>query len=255
MGTGTLALKLESGGRKIDVELDVGAIISVYDKALDVLESAVTAGNANVPEGLLGFLAYIDLLHGGAYKAPAWELPFYDPGVQAQLNWQSSVVGQVTNFFLSKTAFITLPPPSDATSGFFILPNGDIVAKKDVVSLKDGQITYLIANGQQKTFSGLREIALPPGAKPEQAEDIINSAEARIFPKILSDQTHFLIKEWESNYMTVGIFQGVASGLQTLVQAVRSAKGDSSGRGRTPAPKGKPTTRALVEKAALSAIK
>lgn len=119
----------------------------IYSDTIQILEEGIKAGKTNVPLGLMSFVAYIDLLHGGAYQGKVEDLPYYGPKeMQPDLN-------------------------------------------------------------------------IPMNAKPEQVEALLNSDVPHIFPKVLSDQAYFLLKEWASLFFTEALVAGASTSLTTLVEA------------------------------------
>ncbi|MHC4397258.1 MAG: hypothetical protein ACYS1A_16595, partial [Planctomycetota bacterium] len=161
---------------KTEIFLNVSDnLTKIYTETAQILQETIKAGKTNIPLGLMGFVAYIDLLHGGAYKGKLSSLPYYNPEVQDQLQWQERQIENILRFFTGT--------PSDIDLG-----NGTI-------------------------------IALPMGAKPEQAETMINSDEPHIFPKLLSDQAYFVLKEWASLFLTERLIAGASTSLTSLVEA------------------------------------
>ncbi len=167
------------------------ALLDLYEKTITVLYKGIESGKTNAPLGLLSFEAFIDLLHGGAYNRRIQELPYYTPLVQNQLS------GDVWTSILNAIGQIT----------------GFILSSPLIISLPDGS-----------------EIALPKGAKPEQVEAIIDSNIPHRFPKLLSDQAFFVMKEWISIFFTVEGFRGVTTGLNTLVEGFSEVSDTKEGR-------------------------
>ena len=64
----------------------------------------------------------------------------------------------------------------------------------------------------------LEKIELPAGAKDEQQEVLLNSEVPTRFPKIISDQVYFWLKEWAMLFFTDEFFKTAATGLSTLVE-------------------------------------
>lgn len=69
-------------------------------------------------------------------------------------------------------------------------------------------------------------IDLPLAAKEAQKEVMFNSNNKHIFPKLLSDQAYFIIKEWADIGMTVDVFKNASTGLSTLVESSGKAARD-----------------------------
>lgn len=177
----------------IDLEKQVGnQVIEVYRITLDLLKKGIVSGAANVPLSLRSLQGFEDLLHGGAYNVPANKLPYYNPGVQAQIAWSTSTVGGVLTAFIGATTLVDINPDWEPGT----LP---------------GQIKVI--------HSHPIWISLPPGAKPEQAEIIINSGVGHVLPKVLSDQEFYLAKEWDSLFFTTALLTGISTNIRTLVQA------------------------------------
>ena len=53
------------------------SLVRIYDLTVEMLREGIAKGSTNAPLGLISFMAYADLLHGGAYAAPINELPFF----------------------------------------------------------------------------------------------------------------------------------------------------------------------------------
>jgi hypothetical protein len=53
------------------------SVLALYNSTMGMLEEGIKKGATNAPLGLVSFLAYVDLLHGGAYAAPINQLPFF----------------------------------------------------------------------------------------------------------------------------------------------------------------------------------
>ena len=58
-------------------EMANNAILKMYDATVAVLQEGIRQGTTNTPLGIISFMAYIDLLHGGAYAVPINQLPFF----------------------------------------------------------------------------------------------------------------------------------------------------------------------------------
>jgi hypothetical protein len=54
-------------------------LLRIYEKTIGVLETAIRSGSTDMPLGLLSFLVYVDMLHGGAYACPIEQRPFFMP--------------------------------------------------------------------------------------------------------------------------------------------------------------------------------
>jgi hypothetical protein len=55
------------------------AILALYDRTMSMLEEGIRKGATNAPLGLVSFLAYCDVLHGGAYAVPINLRPYHMP--------------------------------------------------------------------------------------------------------------------------------------------------------------------------------
>jgi hypothetical protein len=53
------------------------SLLNLYNTTMGMLEEGIKKGATNAPLGLISFLTYIDLLHGGAYATPINQRPFY----------------------------------------------------------------------------------------------------------------------------------------------------------------------------------
>ena len=61
------------------LQMSVDALLSLYGTTIAVLQEGITVGKTDGPIGMMSFMAYCDLLHGGAYAAPINQLPYYAP--------------------------------------------------------------------------------------------------------------------------------------------------------------------------------
>lgn len=70
-----------STGEKLDfAEAIASDLVEVYKATIEVLGEAVKVGKTQPITGLIALRLYADLLHGGAYKVPAKDLPYYSGG-------------------------------------------------------------------------------------------------------------------------------------------------------------------------------
>lgn len=65
----------------------------------------------------------------------------------------------------------------------------------------------------------VKNLNMPPLAKPEQVELLEDSNIPHIFPKLLSDQMFWLVKEWGSLFLSADLFGNLSTGLKTLVES------------------------------------
>ena len=52
-------------------------IMTMYDRAMGLLDKGINTGFANAPQGMSSMLLMANLLHGGAYAAPINQRPYY----------------------------------------------------------------------------------------------------------------------------------------------------------------------------------
>lgn len=61
------------------VKLTTDVLLKLYTSTLNVLQEGIRVGKTDGPIGLMSFMAYCDLLHGGAYTKGIQFLPHYAP--------------------------------------------------------------------------------------------------------------------------------------------------------------------------------
>lgn len=203
---------------------------TIYAETIAVLKSSIVVGNTNIPQGLMSLDLYTDMLHGGAYTDPVSALPYYDPWTQKQISFQQSTIGQLTQFLLTTPLNVTIPPPRDTNGNYLI--GSDLVPPGDIQDISNGKVTYKFAGGIKT--AALLVITLPTGAKPEQAEIIINSQAKHRFPKLISDQAYYLEKEWGSLFKATGLAGKLATTLSTLVNTIEGGGAEESKKKATP---------------------
>jgi hypothetical protein len=59
------------------LKLNVDALVTIYDKTINITNSMMKGGKANTLLAYFGTLIYTDLLHGGAYAIPIDQRPYY----------------------------------------------------------------------------------------------------------------------------------------------------------------------------------
>jgi len=62
-------------------------------------------------------------------------------------------------------------------------------------------------------------VVLPPLAKEAQKEVMMNSKAPHLFPKVISDQCYFILKEWMEIWFGIEGFAKIVTPLETLVEA------------------------------------
>jgi hypothetical protein len=70
------------------------ALVALYDKTISLLEEGIKKGATNSPLGLISFMAYIDLLHGGAYTVPITQRPFFINNKDSSPYWAPDLINQ-----------------------------------------------------------------------------------------------------------------------------------------------------------------
>lgn len=64
------------------LRINVDALVTAYDKAINVTNEMMKGGKANTALSYFGVLYYGDLLHGGAYLCPINERPYFKGQIQ-----------------------------------------------------------------------------------------------------------------------------------------------------------------------------
>lgn len=104
-----MAEKLTSKEKIELVQWGVERVKEIYLKALDVLNNSISQTKAYPMVGQIGAQNLADLLHGGAYRADVWDLPYYQPSVQQQLTFATNPIGEIILGVIGTSYPITLP--------------------------------------------------------------------------------------------------------------------------------------------------
>jgi hypothetical protein len=75
-------LKISDNAKDIIIETE-DALVRLYEITVNVLNEGIKVGKNQPMTGLLAFMMFVDLLHGGAYKGKIQDLPYYN-GTSAQ---------------------------------------------------------------------------------------------------------------------------------------------------------------------------
>lgn len=81
---------------KTKFEIANEALLELYRQTMSLLEEGIKKGNANAPLGIVAFMAYVDLLHGGAYTAPITQRPFFMADKTKSQYYSEGLVNQDT---------------------------------------------------------------------------------------------------------------------------------------------------------------
>lgn len=92
---------------------------TIAKESIVVLQKGISAGAANGALGILSYMGWCDLVHGGPYRwgTSVSQLPYYDPDVQNQLRFTQpgpgaifAYLGQPSNVRLPNGKVLSLPP-------------------------------------------------------------------------------------------------------------------------------------------------
>lgn len=172
----------------------------VYEETLSVLKSAINSGASNVPLSVSALDAYIDLLHGGAYRPDAKlggnnVLPSFlsKQGSQGNSNFDSG---------------------NEKTSPYYVGCTW--------LDLQQDAFTFAIPFG-----GGTINV---PQIGTHDAQDVLSNANVpTLFPKLLSDQFYSRWVLWRAQILTTllltSTITGLGTGLKTFVSAVEPIPG------------------------------